>query len=224
MIELRNATKAFNDADRLVKALENVNLKINKGDFLCISGPSGSGKTTLLSLIGNLMLPSDGAVFFEGKDMSALAEKERSRWRGENIGFIFQESAMIEGVQVWKNVLLQNVLLGAPAASMETAQKCLRSVGIENRALTSTKVLSFGERKRVAVARVLASDRPIIIADEPTGGLDRSNGEKVMEILERLNKENQKTVIFVTHDDYFAARADIRIDILDGKLQAPKRA
>ncbi|MFH1539820.1 MAG: ABC transporter ATP-binding protein [bacterium] len=217
MIKLVNVSKIYPDRGDSVVALRNVDLEVNRGDFLGIVGPSGSGKTTLLSLMGCLLLPTGGEVVFDGESVSALSEKERAVIRSRKIGFVFQEIVLMEGLRVWENVVLPRALAGE-RGSRELAGDMLGEVGLQDKIDSRPAVLSFGQRKRVAIARALVTDAPVILADEPTGGLDRETAEAIFNILVSANRERGKTVVFVTHDDYFAGKADRRMEIRDGKL------
>lgn len=217
MIKLENVSRSFRDGDSTTAALSGVGLEVGRGELLGIVGPSGSGKTTLLSLMGCLLLPTEGEVFFDGERVSALSEKERAKIRSGKIGFVFQEVVLMEGLSVWENVVLPLVLTGG-RGSREAAMRLLSEVELADKAGSRPCTLSFGQRKRVALARALATDAPVLLADEPTGGLDRETGEAVFDILLRANREGGKTVVFVTHDHFFAEKAGCRVEMRDGKL------
>ena len=216
--ELKSVTKRFRDGEETRTILDGVNLSAQRGSLTCISRPSGCGKTTLLSIMGCLLSPSQGKVIFQGKEISESPENERAQIRKSGIGFVFQEVVLFEWMRVWENVAVPLALSGAAAGAPARASELLDELGLHDRIDSRPGALSFGERKRVALARTLISGAPLILADEPTGGLDRKTGKIVFASLEKACGENGAAVVFATHDDYFARKAAHRFELSDGKL------
>jgi putative ABC transport system ATP-binding protein len=218
VIRLENTCRLYRDGDVTVRAVDGVTLTVPRGDLLCITGPSGSGKTTLLGLMAGLVSPTSGAVFFDGRNLAALPDAARAAIRRLHIGFVFQEPVMLEALSTWENVALPLAMNRKTHGARLVAETWLNAVGLKGRERTAPRRLSTGQRKRAALARALAADPPVILADEPTSGLDRDTGERIMDILCRAAVEHGKTVIFVTHDPHFAARAPRIIHMQDGTL------
>jgi putative ABC transport system ATP-binding protein len=220
IIKLKNVSKYYHMGDNIVKAVDGVDLSIKEGDFVAVMGPSGSGKSTCMNLIGNLDIPTKGALFLEGEDVSYLSESDHAELRGNKIGFIFQQFNLIPNLTVLENVMLPMDFQGIPQSEMqEIAEEILGKVNLSDRMNFYPNQLSGGQQQRVAIARALANDPEVILADEPTGNLDTKTGEKVMDFLEALHKEG-KTIIMVTHDpDLAKAHADIVYWLKDGKIQ-----
>jgi putative ABC transport system ATP-binding protein len=202
-------------------------LEIMKGEYVAISGPSGCGKTTLLSLLGLLDTPTGGEYLLEGQPVAKLEPAERARVRNRQIGFIFQAFNLIGDLTVYENVELPLTYRGTSAAERkERVQNALEKVGMSHRVKHYPAQLSGGQQQRVAVARAVAGDPAILLADEPTGNLDSVNGESVMELLRELHR-NGSTICMVTHDQRYAKHADREIDLFDGRVvdeQAAARA
>ena len=204
IISIENAAKYYEMGENLVKALDDVNIKIEKGDFVAIMGPSGSGKSTGMNLIGSLDVPTHGKVFLEGHDISHLDESELAQIRGRKIGFIFQQFNLIPNLTAKENIILPMTFQGYDAEEREArAEELLRLVELSDRAGHYPNQLSGGQQQRVAIARALSNNPEVILADEPTGNLDSKTGEKVMEFLEGLNRKG-KTIVLVTHDKNLA--------------------
>jgi len=183
-------------------------------------GPSGSGKSTLLHMIGALDTPTKGKVYIAGKDISRYSEDELAGIRGKNIGFVFQQFNLFPNLTAQENVILPMVFQKSPEKErVKRARELLFSLGLEDRIHHRPAELSGGEKQRIAIARALANDPEIIVADEPTGNLDSETGKKIMEVLRTLNKEEGKTLILVTHDPNIAKLAEKTIHIKDGKIQ-----
>lgn len=219
MIELNSVTKTYRLGDETLYALNNINLKINDGDFVAIVGPSGSGKSTLANIIGGLDHPDDGQVLIEGKDLSKAKDNFLSDYRNKTVGFIFQTFNLQAGFTALENVMLP--LLFSKVSTKErskVAAECLTMVGLADRMKHRPNQLSGGQRQRVSIARSLANSPRIIIADEPTGNLDSQRGEEVIQILKKLNKEKGITLIVITHDLNIAKQAGKLIQIQDGKI------
>jgi putative ABC transport system ATP-binding protein len=189
-----------------------------KGEYVAISGPSGCGKTTLLSLLGLLDTPTGGEYLLEGQPVAKLEPAERARVRNRQIGFIFQAFNLIGDLTVYENVELPLTYRGTSAAERkERVQNALEKVGMSHRVKHYPAQLSGGQQQRVAVARAVAGDPAILLADEPTGNLDSTNGESVMELLRELHR-NGSTICMVTHDQRYAKHADREVDLFDGRV------
>jgi putative ABC transport system ATP-binding protein len=215
--KIENVTRVFKVGEVETRALRGVNLSIENGEFTALVGPSGSGKTTLLQLIGCLDQPTSGKVFVNGKDVSHLNRDQRADMRRGTIGFIFQFFALIPTLTAYENVEMPLLLIGDGAAERrERVMQLLDSVGLADRAHHRPDQLSGGEQQRVAVARALASRPALILADEPTANLDTTNGEQVMEIMTKLNKETGVTYIFATHDPRVIKFARRVVTLRDG--------
>lgn len=220
LIELRNITKLYGKGENRVSALENVSLTINRGEFVAIAGASGSGKSTLMNLLGCLDVQTSGEYLLDGVPVNRLSERELTKIRGRKIGFIFQSFNLIPSLTARENVELPLIYRGLTAAvRSETAVRALEKVSLKNRMEHRPGQMSGGQQQRVAIARAIASEPPIILADEPTGNLDSKCGAEVMRILYDLHAQG-KTVIIITHDDGIAAQAARTIRIRDGAVAA----
>ena len=219
LIELKNIAKFYRMGNNIVKALDGVNIRVKKGEFIAIMGPSGSGKSTGMNLVGILDVPTYGTIYLDGQDISTLSESELAQIRGRKIGFIFQSFNLIQNLTALENVMLPMMFLGKEREEREErAEELLKLVELGDRMDHYPGQLSGGQMQRVAIARSLANDPDVILADEPTGNLDTKTGIKVLEFLEKLNKQG-KTVIMVTHDSELAEKhADIVYWLKDGRL------
>lgn len=218
LIKLNNISKIYNPGENEVRALDDVSISINKGEFVAIVGQSGSGKSTLMNIIGLLDNATKGTYFLNGKDVSSLSDNTLSDIRNVEIGFIFQGFNLISSLSAKGNVELPLVYRGMKKESREKlALEALERVGIGNRINHLPSELSGGQQQRVAIARAVAARPPIILADEPTGNLDSNSGKEVMKTLYELNEEG-RTVILITHDDNIANSAKRVIRIQDGKV------
>jgi putative ABC transport system ATP-binding protein len=218
MIELRGITKIFQTDEVETHALSDVHLSIDAGEYVSIEGPSGCGKTTLLSLLGLLDTPSDGSYMLEGNPVSALTHGERARVRNRSIGFIFQAFNLIGDLTVFENVELPLSYRGMSANERRRrARDALDRVGMAHRAGHFPSQLSGGQQQRVAVARAVAGDPAVLLADEPTGNLDSENGAAVMDLLSELHRDGA-TICMVTHDPRYASRASRIVRLLDGRI------
>ncbi len=216
MIELINLTKTYTMGDQTIFALKNVNLKIEKGSYISIMGPSGSGKSTLLHILGLLDTPTSGEYFFEGKSTKELLDDERSALRRVYIGFVFQFFYLLPRLNALQNIELPLLISGLPKAErIKKAEYYLSKVGLSHRRNHLPDELSGGERQKVAIARACVMEPSLILADEPSGNLDRNSSNEVINLLESLNKEG-KTLIVVSHDFEIGKRAGIRLSIKDG--------
>jgi putative ABC transport system ATP-binding protein len=201
-------------------ALRNINFEVKKGEFVAIIGPSGSGKTTLLNLLGALDRPTTGKVFIDGIDVSKLSNADLARVRNRKLGFVFQDFNLLSRMSAGENVELPLLIEGVPKDERrQRAKALLDKFGLGAKADRNVNKLSGGERQRVAVARALANDPAIILADEPTGNLDTKNTEVMMEFMRQLNAEFGKTVVIITHNPDVAHKAGRLIAIRDGEIE-----
>ncbi len=218
LIELKNVSKIYNPGENEVRALDDVSLTVESGEFVAIVGQSGSGKSTLMNMIGFLDVCTEGEYFLEGRNVSSLSDDELSEIRNKKIGFIFQGFNLISSLTAQANVELPLVYRGMKRDERERlSREALTRVGLENRMHHLPAQMSGGQQQRVAIARAVAARPPVILADEPTGNLDSGSGEEVMRILRELNDEG-RTVILITHDNDIAATAKRIIRIHDGKI------
>jgi putative ABC transport system ATP-binding protein len=219
MLKLQSLEKKYRTDEVETTALNNINLEINKGEFVAIMGPSGCGKSTLLNTIGMLDSPTGGHYFFNGEDIANYGESKLSKIRKQHIGFIFQSFNLIDELNVEENVELALLYHDIPASERKKrVATVLERVGIAHRAKHMPSQLSGGQQQRVAVARAVVGNQSMILADEPTGNLDTHHGQEVMEMLQQLNKEGV-TIVMVTHSPEHATYASRTINILDGQVQ-----
>ncbi len=206
------------------KALKGINLTIKEGDFISIIGSSGSGKSTLLNLISCLDTPTSGEVYVDGTALSKLGDNERAKLRSQKLGFIFQQFNLLRGMTAYENIELAMRFAGKTKKERhERVQELLKQVGLENKGKNRPTQMSGGEQQRVAIARALANNPRIILGDEPTGNLDSATGATIMQLLTELNKDQNKTLVMVTHDPAIAKKAHRTVRIKDGKLEEEKR-
>jgi len=218
MIELRDIDRHFQVGDQLVKALDRVNLHIGAGEYLSIMGPSGSGKSTLLNLIGLLDQPTAGSYFLNGENVTDLSDVEQANVRNRDIGFVFQMFHLVPRLTAAENVELPLVLAGvAPEERRPRVARALESLGIADRGHHKPDQLSGGQRQRVAIARATITEPRMLLADEPTGNLDRKSGGDVIRILEEL-VDAGITLIMVTHDPEMGGRATRQLHMMDGQV------
>jgi len=217
--KVSNATRVFKIGEVETKALRGVNLSIENGEFTALIGPSGSGKTTLLQLIGLLDKPTTGNVTVNGQDATNLNRNQRADLRKNAIGFVFQFFALIPTLTAYENVEMPLLLNGTkPAQRKARVNQMLEAVGLSDRAHHRPDQLSGGQQQRVAVARALATNPKLILADEPTANLDTENGKQVMEIMQKLNKETGVTFVFATHDPRVISYAKRVVTLRDGLI------
>ena len=220
VIELRNLFRHYKMGEETVKALDGVDLKVRRGEYISIVGPSGSGKTTLFNLIGGLDKPTEGSVFIDGVDISQLDAYELAWLRCRKIGYIFQSFNLIQVLTALENVALPTVFAGVPREEgLKKAEKLLQSVGLGNRINHRPTELSAGQQQRVAIARALANDPAIILADEPTGNLDLNTGIEIIDMLHSLNKVRGLTLVAATHDLKMIKASDRIVWMRDGKIE-----
>ncbi len=218
IIQVKNLTKIFGDGVE-IKALDGVDLDIERGEFLAIIGPSGSGKSTLLNQIGILDTPTSGTVLLNGVDVTEMSDKERSRTRNKELGFIFQYHHLLPDFNALENVMMPLLISGIRSSqAREIARKVLDEVGLGDRMEHRPNQLSGGQNQRVAIARALVNKPSIVIGDEPTGNLDSKASENIYELLRQLNREHNQTFILVTHDERMAAKTDRIIRLVDGRV------
>ena len=224
LIRLKTVSKHYHMGDTIVKALNDIELKIYEGEFVAIMGPSGSGKSTAMNLVGSLDVPTKGTIYLDGTDISELSESDLAQIRGKKIGFIFQSFNLIPNLTAKENVSLPMMFQGTDIEDREAkAEELLKLVDLRDRMDHYPNQLSGGQMQRVAIARSLANDPEVILADEPTGNLDTKTGEMVMEFLQKLSKEG-KTVIMVTHEPELAEEyADIIYWLRDGEVEKVTR-
>ena len=218
MIKVKDLCKVFRTEEIETTALNNVSFEINDGEFVAIMGPSGCGKSTLLNILGLLDNPTTGSYEFLGKEVANLKEKDRTKFRKGNIGFVFQSFNLIDELNVYDNVELPLRYLNISASERkEKVTAILKRMNISHRAQHFPQQLSGGQQQRVAIARAVVSNPKLILADEPTGNLDSKNGKEVMELLKELNAEGT-TIVMVTHSQKDAACAQRTINLFDGKI------
>ena len=218
LIEIQDMCKIYNPGENEVRALDHVNLKIDKNEFVAIIGQSGSGKSTLMNMLGCLDVPSSGTYILNGQDVSGLTDDDLSDIRNREIGFIFQGFNLISGLTALENVELPLIYRGVGKKErIQLSRTALEKVGLKARMEHKPTEMSGGQQQRVAIARAIAQAPPVILADEPTGNLDSGSTKEIMEILKGLHAEG-RTVILITHDNDIAARAKRIIRIMDGKI------
>lgn len=218
MIELNGISKVYRTEEIETQALENVNLNVSKGEFLSIMGPSGCGKSTLLNIMGLLDSPTSGTIRIAGTDITGMRDKDLAAFRNRNIGFVFQSFHLINSLNVIDNVELP--LLYRRISSKERrrlAEEVLKKVGLSHRMRHMPTQLSGGQCQRVAIARAIIGNPEIILADEPTGNLDSKMGAEVMALLHKLNKEDGRTIVMVTHNEEQAKQTSRTIRFFDGR-------
>jgi putative ABC transport system ATP-binding protein len=221
MIQLKNIVKSYPMGKRELRVLQGVSLKFEQGEMVAIMGPSGSGKSTLLNIIGLLDRPTSGSYLLEGKEVSKLSGGDLAKVRGQKIGFIFQSFNLLSYLSALDNVELGQKYAGR--ANVQVAKEALTKVGLADRMKHRPNELSGGEQQRVAVARALAKDPPLIIADEPTGNLDSKSSKEIMIILTNLHLDRNITLIMVTHDPNIAHYCQRIVHIEDGQITSEEK-
>ena len=220
IVQVRGVSKSYRRDSLEIPVLRDITLEVPEGEFLGLMGPSGSGKTTLLNLIAGIDRPDAGSVSVAGTDVTKLSESQLAQWRATHIGFVFQFYNLLPVLTAFENVELPLLLTSLSKAERKKhVETALALVGLADRMDYYPRQLSGGQEQRVAIARAIASDPTILVADEPTGDLDRKSAEEVLTLLERLNKEFKKTIVMVTHDPHAAERAHLVRHLDKGELQ-----
>lgn len=219
LIDLKNVTRTYRRGGQALEVLKGLDLEMEGGSFYALMGPSGSGKTTLLNLIGGLDQPDAGEVLVDGADLGTMTNKELAQWRADKVGFVFQGFNLLPVLTAIENVELPLQLTPlSKSERRDQARRALNLVGLSGREKHRPRELSGGEEQRVAIARAVAMDPTVILADEPTGDLDRGSAEQVLELLGRLNQEMGKTILMVTHDPLAAQHARRVVHLDKGRL------
>jgi len=219
VVLIKNLSKIFQRDSFSVPALENVNLTIAEGEFLCLMGPSGSGKTTLLNIIAGIDHATEGEIEVLGDDIASLSEDRLAAWRNVHVGFVFQTFNLIPVLTAYENVELPLLLTKlSPAERQDHVLAAMKLVGLEDRVQHYPRQLSGGQEQRVAIARAIVTDPTLLVADEPTGDLDAHSADEILDILTRLNRDFKKTVVVVTHDPRAARHASVVRHLEKGQL------
>ncbi|MDD5040503.1 MAG: ABC transporter ATP-binding protein [Patescibacteria group bacterium] len=220
MIQLKQVSKIYELGGEKIHALDRVTLDVDDGDFIAVTGPSGSGKSTLANVIGGLDTPDDGDVFVDGQSLAKANDKALSHYRNKMVGFVFQNFNLQPNYTALENVMVPLVFAKVKLSERKKhATECLKAVGLGDRMNHRPTQLSGGQRQRVCIARALANNPRIIIADEPTGNLDTKKSAEIVDILKHLNKELGVTIIVITHDPNVAVQAKKKLTITDGKVK-----
>ena len=220
IVQIRGLSKAYRRDSLEIPVLRDITLEVPEGEFLGLMGPSGSGKTTLLNLIAGIDRPDAGTITVAGTDVTKLSESQLARWRSTHIGFVFQFYNLIPVLTAFENVELPLLLTSLSRSERKKhVETALALVGLGDRLRHYPRQLSGGQEQRVAIARAIATDPTIVVADEPTGDLDRKSAEEVLTLLDRLNREFKKTIVMVTHDPHAAERAHLVRHLDKGELQ-----
>lgn len=224
LVELRNVSKTYTKGDETIRPLDDVDLDIEDGEFVALMGPSGSGKSTLLNLIAAIDRPDSGKITVAGVEITRLSRSKQADWRAAHLGYIFQTHNLIPVLTTWENVELPALLLGLSAAARrQRVELALEAVGLTDRARHYPRQLSGGQEQRVGIARAIVAHPRVVVADEPTGNLDTRTSEQIQNLLQRLNRELQITMLLVTHDAEVARIASRQLHLDQGKLLASGR-
>lgn len=224
LIQLENVYKYYNVAGEQLPVLQDINFCVEKGEFVAVVGPSGSGKSTLMNIIGALDRPSQGRYLLDGEDVGRLKDKQLSAVRNKKIGFVFQTFNLIARTSAVKNVCLPMLYAGVPMdRAMKRAKELLRRVGMSERMYHNPNELSGGQKQRVAIARSMANDPRIILADEPTGALDSATGRLIMDLFHTLHRQQGKTIVLITHSPRLAQECGRIVTVMDGRLTNRER-
>jgi len=216
-LEVSDAVKEYERGSETVRALDGVSLSIDAGEFVAVVGPSGSGKSTLLNLLGLLDVPTAGTVEIDGTDVATFSTRERTDRRRETIGFVFQQFFLVPTLTARENVAVPRLLLDKRSRVLDRAEGLLDDVGLADRVDHRPNELSGGQKQRVAIARGLINEPRVVLADEPTGNLDHTTGDRILDLFDEVT-DRDVAVITVTHDDQVAEFADRRINLLDGEI------
>ncbi len=219
MITCKSISKSYTKGTNIVTPLENLDLEVGRGEFLALMGPSGSGKTTLLNLISGIDSPTSGSLVIDGENIAAFSRKQLTQWRARKVGYIFQLYHLIPVLTAFENVELPLLITSmSKAERKQKAEEALEIVGLKDRSHHTPSELSGGQEQRVAIARALVADPALLVADEPTGDLDRESATMILELLQSLSRERGKTIVMVTHDARAAAAADRILHLEKGQL------
>jgi len=222
-VRLAELTKHYKRGAELIRALDGVTLTIEKGEFVAVVGRSGSGKTTMLDLVGLLLTPTSGSLFIDDVDTSKLGDKQRAQMRARRVGFVFQEYNLLPGLNVLENVMMPLRYVKNGKGGKDRALGLLERVGLSDRMRHRPTELSGGQAQRVAIARSMINQPTLILLDEPTGAVDTETAQQLVDLLKRLNREDQVTIVIVTHDLDIAAQATRHIRLKDGKVLSDER-
>jgi putative ABC transport system ATP-binding protein len=224
MIEIENLTKIYRLGETRVNALDGVSLRIERGEMIAIMGPSGSGKSTLLAILGCLDIPTRGTYHLDGRAVEQLSDRQLAQTRNEKIGFVFQQFNLLPRTTALDNVMLPLLYHPSPRRTrLARARHALEIVGLADRMHHHSNQLSGGQQQRVAIARALVNQPAILLADEPTGNLDTKTGAEIIDLFQRLQRENNQTIIYVTHDPFIARHTSRIIHLVDGKVLHDER-
>jgi putative ABC transport system ATP-binding protein len=219
LVEIRNLTKSFRKGEEVITPLENANLDIERGDFVCLMGQSGSGKSTLLNLVAGIDRPENGAIVVAGTEITSMSRSRLADWRAAHLGYIFQTHNLIPVLTAYENIELPALLLPMPAAERhKRVEIALAAVGLSDRARHYPRQLSGGQEQRVGIARAIVVNPTIVVADEPTGSLDAETSIQIQQLLVRLNQELGMTILMVTHDVQVASIAGRRFRLDRGQI------
>src|SRR5687767_9048687 len=225
LVTMNGVEKIFRRGAENVRVLARLDLSIAKGEFLALMGPSGSGKSTLLNLMAGLDRPTAGSIDIDGQRIDQMSSRQLANWRARHVGFVFQFYNLLPVLSAEKNIELPLLLTSLSRAERRAhVANALKIVGLEHRAKHTPRTLSGGEQQRVGIARAIVTDPTIILADEPTGDLDRKTGDGILDLLHALNREHDKTIVMVTHDPHAAERASRRLQMVDGQLSTEMAA
>ena len=225
VVRLNKVEKVFRRGSEDIRVLKDLDLDIENGEFLALMGPSGSGKSTLLNLLAGLDRPSSGTLEVAGERVDALSRRQLAHWRARHVGFVFQFYNLLPVLSAERNVELPLLLTSLSRAERKRhVATALEIVGLSHRARHTPRTLSGGEQQRVGIARAIVTDPTLILADEPTGDLDRKTGDGILDLLQALNTQHHKTIVMVTHDPHAAARASRRLFMVDGQLSSEMAA
>jgi len=219
ILTAQNIAKTYNHRDGIVYALKDISFSINKGDFVSITGPSGSGKTTLLLALSGLIRPSSGEILFENQSLDHISDKKLAEFRKKHVGFVMQNFSLIPYMTAIQNVMIPLGLKGNTSLEQKAlSSSVLELVGLDNRKNHYPRELSAGQQQRVAIARALVNKPTIIFADEPTGNLDPSLSNEILEFLQKINKEQNITIMMVTHSPQAANFGNVKINLIEGRI------
>ncbi len=226
LVSVRGLTKVFGESATATKVLRGIDLDLARGELIALRGPSGSGKSTLLTILGTLLRPTDGRHEMLGQDLTTASDGERTRFRSQHIGFVFQFHHLVADLSALENVMMPAAASAGreTAAMRERAGELLDAVGLADRRDFRPKALSGGQRQRVAVARALINEPSLVLADEPTGNLDRGSADQVLELIDEINRGTGTCFLISTHDDHVARHCRRHVDLLDGRLSTPDEA